>query len=178
MGFLFGFAGWLGYIVGMNSQILKRKLIAGLVLLLGGSLFIEGVLIAQGYVNTQKAFGICGWQQKYQLPCPTCGMTRSLVAFCDGDFLKSVYIQPTAGIMCGLLVIATGISVLELVFGPWKNYKIDPDVTVKKQSRMARCLDSFYMGLNKIKKWQFVIFFLLLVLGGWAVTMSRALALK
>jgi len=50
-------------------------------------------------------FGPCGFQQRYGLPCPTCGMTTATLAFARGKVIRAILIQPAAGLIClGLMV--------------------------------------------------------------------------
>ncbi|MBP8305168.1 MAG: DUF2752 domain-containing protein [Phycisphaerae bacterium] len=72
-----------------------------------------GVAIVVGFLSLGLAqrlgfdfgtwFGPCGFKQRYGLPCPTCGMTTSVLAFARGDPARSFSTQPCAGLMCSAL---------------------------------------------------------------------------
>ncbi len=57
-------------------------------------------LIARGFIDPVKLFGICGFEQRRNIPCPFCGMTRSVGMFVTGNFADSLRMQPAAAIMC------------------------------------------------------------------------------
>jgi hypothetical protein len=93
----------------------------------------------------------CGFRARFGLPCPTCGMTTAVLAFSRGDILQSFYIQPAAAMLCCIL-IATGIGGMTMaIFGTdW--------------------------GLvRSIKLKYIIVVFIVLVGGGWAVTLARAI---
>ena len=69
--------------------------------------FAMGRLAASGVWNPQRYFGLCGFWQKYHLPCPACFMTRAVKLFCEGDIGGSFYIQPGGALLClGMLITA------------------------------------------------------------------------
>ncbi|WP_255323803.1 DUF2752 domain-containing protein [Capnocytophaga stomatis] len=50
------------------------------------------------------------------IPCPSCGTTRSVVSFFEGNFVKSFYLNPL-GILASLfLLIAPLVLLYDLVF--------------------------------------------------------------
>ena len=105
-----------------------------------------------------RLFGLCGFKQKYGLPCPTCGMTTSVLAFAQGRFLDSFYIQPAGAIFCCILVITALMALITAVFGVYFRFLV----------RMAKRL-----------KVRYVIFLLLIIIAsGWAVTLARAIVEK
>jgi hypothetical protein len=94
----------------------------------------------------------CGFKAQFGLPCPTCGMTTSVLAFARGDILKSFYIQPAAAALCCLLMaIGTGGLAVAISGTDW--------------------------GLVRGLKLKYIIvMFMVLIGGGWAVTLARAIA--
>jgi hypothetical protein len=98
----------------------------------------------------------CGFKQRYDLPCPTCGVTTSVKAFAQGKILRSFYIQPAAGFICSLLVISASFALFIAVSGVYFDF-----------------LNSFFSKI-KIK---YIVFVLIVIVAlGWAVTLTRALA--
>jgi magnesium-transporting ATPase (P-type) len=70
-----------------------------------------------GWYDSTYLFGICGFQQRYGLPCPTCFWRRAGQAFISGDILRSFYIQPAAALMYSLLLIIAFFALLTFLFG-------------------------------------------------------------
>jgi hypothetical protein len=98
----------------------------------------------------------CGFQQRFNLPCPTCGMTTSVKAFAQGKILQSFYIQPAAALGCVVLTISALLAMFVAVFGIYSDI-----------------LNSFLTGI-KIK--YIIIALIVIVAVSWAVTLARALA--
>jgi hypothetical protein len=102
--------------------------------------------------------GPCGFKQRYGLPCPTCGWTRSGEAFVRGDLMASYYIQPAAALMCSVLALGAFFALFGGVFGVY-----------------FRFLRSFW---NRLKLRYLIGALIIVVAGGWAVTLARALAAR
>jgi hypothetical protein len=98
----------------------------------------------------------CGFKQKYNLPCPTCGVTTSVTAFAQGKFLESFYIQPAAGLLCSVLVVSAFFALFLAVFGIYFSV-----------------LNRFY---TQIRIKYIVLALIVITAIGWAVTLARALA--
>lgn len=113
---------------------------------------------ANGKVDMGHLFDPCGFKQKYDLPCPTCGMTTSAMYFSQGRILMSFYVQPAGGFICSMVAIMLFFAFFTAVFGIY-----------------FRFLGSFLAGI-KIK--YIFLVFIIVVLGGWAVTFARAVAEK
>jgi len=98
----------------------------------------------------------CGFRQKYNLPCPTCGVTTSVEAFAQGKILESFYIQPAAALLCCVLAVSAFLAFFIAVFGVYFSF-----------------LNRFFSEI-KIK---YVILALIIIIAvSWAVTLARALA--
>jgi hypothetical protein len=96
----------------------------------------------------------CGFKAQFGLPCPTCGMTTSVLAFARGMILQSFYIQPAAATVCCIL-IAVGLA------------------------GMVFAIAGTDWGLVRSLKLKYIIVaFMVIIGGGWAVTIARALANK
>lgn len=115
-------------------------------------------LAADGIINLNFWFGPCGFKQDYDLPCPTCGMTTSALAFVQGRFFDSFWIQPACHLLCCLLVIAAFFSFFTAVFG--LNFAF---------------FNQFY---TKIKIKYIILGLIIIVFAGWAVTLARAIAAR
>jgi hypothetical protein len=73
-------------------------------------------LLSNGIINL-SSHGGCAFERNYGLPCPTCGMTRSITAFMHGQFVKSLILQPAAGIYCFALAFIAFFSLLSAILG-------------------------------------------------------------
>lgn len=94
----------------------------------------------------------CGFKVQFGLPCPSCGMTTSVLAFARGDIMQSLYIQPAAATMCGML-IAIGIFAL-----------------------IAAIAGTDWGLVRSIRLKYSIVTFMVIIGGGWAVTLARAIA--
>ncbi|MHC4265928.1 MAG: DUF2752 domain-containing protein [Planctomycetota bacterium] len=115
-------------------------------------------LISKGIINAGLLFGPCGFKQRYELPCPSCGMTTSSVAFIQGHIGQAFYIQPAGAFLCCLLVISAFLAFLIAVFGVY-----------------FRFLKVFF---EQVKLKYVIIAFLIIIAAGWMVTLSRAMAVR
>ena len=133
----------------------RQRVIAAAVLLAVVGLFVFLRLAAAGMIDLDRLFGPCGFEQKYDLPCPTCGITTSAVVFASGRIFESFYIQPAGALFCLFLAIMAFFAFLTAVFGVYFHF-----------------LRRFFAQL----KIRYIILLLLVILaGGWAVTLVRAL---
>jgi len=98
----------------------------------------------------------CGFKQRYDLPCPTCGMTTSTVAFAQGKILEAFYIQPAAALLCSVLAVSAFLAFLIAVFGVYFDF-------IKR-----------FFAEVKIK--YIILALIIIIAAGWAVTLARALA--
>jgi len=133
----------------------RERLRAGLVFLCLAGLFGLLVLAAQSKINIGWWFGPCGFKQRYNLPCPTCGMTASVLAFGRGEIVKAFYNQPAAALFCCALVVIAFLAFLMAIFGVYIAF-----------------LNRFFtkVGIKNI-----IYAVLAVITAGWAVTLTRAL---
>ncbi len=138
-----------------NCTRAHEKAVAAVVMIAISGFFLVAWCFNNGILDAQRMFGICGIQQRYHVPCPTCGMTRSVCSFVAGDFSQAFYLQPAAAFICVLLVFAWLCSFL-IILG------VD--------------LRFIYCRLLAIPVRYVILIGIIVLLGGWAVTLSRALA--
>jgi hypothetical protein len=84
------------------------------------------VIIGGGYllrassrknVDLSYWFGVCGFKQRFGLPCPGCGWTHAAEMFVTGHFLQALTIQPAAAFFCVVLSLAAIFALHSAVFG-------------------------------------------------------------
>ena len=133
----------------------QERLRAGLVFLGLAGLFGLLVLAAQSKIDVGWWFGPCGFKQRYNLPCPTCGMTASVLAFGRGEILEAFYNQPAAALFCCALAIVAFLAFFIAIFGVYSAF-----------------LNRFFakVGIKNI-----IYAVLAVIAAGWAVTLTRAL---
>ena len=124
------------------------------VIALFGSLW----LVAYYRIELARPLGLCGFRQKYDLPCPTCRMTTSALAFVQGRIFESFYIQPAAAILCSMLAVSAFLAFLIAVFGVYFGF-----------------LERFFI---EVKIRHIILALIIIIAAGWAVTLARAMAAK
>jgi len=134
----------------------SQRIVAGIVFLAVFSLFWFLWAAAGGRFDLTRVLGICEFKRTYSLPCVSCWMTTSAMAFVRGRILQAFYIQPAGAIICCGLVVIAIFALLIAVFGV--NFRF----------------------LHQPVSRRFIKFFivsLIIILGaGWAVTIARAIA--
>ena len=141
-----------------NKVTIPQRIVAAGVFFAVFGLF--GVLWAgaNSTIDMTRLFGICEFKRTYGLPCVTCGMTTSAMAFVQGRICESFYIQPAAMVFCSCLVVIAVFALLITVFGV--NF-------------------AFLQRLEGGRIIKYVIVLVIIILSaGWAVTIARALAGK
>jgi hypothetical protein len=134
----------------------RQRVLAGIVFLAIAASFGLFHLAATDRIRVDRLLDPCGFKQRYSLPCPTCGMTTSILAFARGSIFESFYIQPAAALMCSIMVIAAFLALLTAISGIH-----------------FRFLDSLY---SQIKLKYLILIVIVIIAAGWAVTLARALA--
>ncbi len=147
--------------VQIKTEIRREKLAGGARLgYLGAFLvcvafFVFFSISGRGMVQTVYLFGVCGFYQKTGLPCPGCFVTRSIEAFCRGEVLQSLWVQPVGFVICLLMMFGGLFSLLAAIRGI--------DYGLLRIIKSGKWIWSFIAGL-------------ILLLGiGWAVTLTREL---
>lgn len=117
-----------------------------------------GVLTVLGWIWLFSSFffdehqiktTVCLSKRVTDVPCPSCGTTRSVLSFFKGDFLKALYWNPL-GILSAIFLI---ISPLWLLF----------DFIFQKKSFYGM----FLKMENFLKKWYIFVPLILLVAINW-----------
>ncbi|WP_077539218.1 DUF2752 domain-containing protein [Sedimentisphaera cyanobacteriorum] len=72
-------------------------------------------LMGSEIISGESVFGICGFRQKHDLPCPFCGMTTSAKFFLDGNLLGSLKAQPAGFIFCIFSIVVWIESAILLI---------------------------------------------------------------
>lgn len=132
----------------------RQRLIAAGIFIFIAAFFAILALAGRGKVDLDYWLGPCGFEQRYHLPCPSCGMTTSAICFAKAQFFKSFYIQPAAGLLCTVILISAVLAFLTAVFG------------------------IYFEFLNRIKKIRvayIILALLIIIAAAWAVTLARAI---
>ncbi len=136
----------------------RQRVIAGFVFLGIGALFSLFWLASKGKIDIGVLLLPCGFKQRYGLPCPTCGITTSILAFAEGRIFDSFYIQPVGALSCFMLAAAAILNFFTVVFGRYF------------------CFAKRFFAEVKVR---YVIAGVLIIIAcGWMVTLARALAAK
>ncbi|UCE99824.1 MAG: DUF2752 domain-containing protein [Planctomycetota bacterium] len=133
----------------------QQRLRAGLVFLVLAASFGLLVLAAHAKIDIGWWFGPCGFKQKYNLPCPTCGMTASALAFARCEIFKAFYSQPAAALFCCLLAVVAFLAFIIAAFGVYFVF-----------------LNRFFTEVN-IR--HIILAMMVVMAAAWAVTLIRAL---
>jgi len=134
----------------INRLSVAKRLIAGGIFLL---ISVGFLLVHIAAVKKISLYPLaCLFNQTTGLPCPSCGMTRSVMVFAQGNILQSFYIQPAGAALC---LLAIAVAIFSLLCG----------------------IAGTDWGLVSNIKIRYIIVLLLVVIGGgWAVTLARAMA--
>lgn len=72
---------------------------------------------SKGDIDLSYWFGVCGFKQRFNLPCLGCGWTHAAQLFVTGHFLQAFRTQPAAAFFCFLLLLTSIFALLSAVFG-------------------------------------------------------------
>jgi hypothetical protein len=132
------------------------KLIAAAIFLGIACVFVLLRLGEKGTLQFRYVFGVCGFKQRFGLPCPGCGWTRAAQAFAAGDVIRSLQIQPAAAVFCGVAVLAAILALHTAIFGIHSRLQ---------QVLLRPCF------------WKYVIVgACVVILLGWLVTLAKTLS--
>jgi len=134
----------------------RQRIIAAVVCLAVLVYFGAFALVAHYRVDVGRHLGYCGFKQRTNLPCPSCGMTTATLAFARGDIADAFLVQPAAGLLyCGA-VLAGGLAFFVAVFGVY--------------------FDFIRRFFAEIKIRYMILALIIILASGWAVTLARAVA--
>jgi len=105
---------------------------------------IFAFLAGQGRFDVGRYAGVCGFYQKYQRPCPGCGMSRAVIELYKGDIGGAIYEQPAAVVFVVMGFAWAGAGLIAAARG--------------KRLRLA----------ERIKLKYIVLLILTVLLAGWA----------
>lgn len=132
----------------------QQRAAAGLVFVMVVGFFGLFALLAKGKIDIGRWLDPCGFKQRYELPCPTCGMTTSILAFVQGKIFEAFYIQPAGALLCCVLAVSGFLAFLASVFGVYPGF-------VKRL-------------FTEVKIKYIILALIIIVAAGWAVTLARA----
>lgn len=117
-----------------------------------------GILWAasKDHIDLKFWFGICGFKQRFGLPCPGCGWTHAAQAFFTGHIPEAFIIQPAAGFFCVVVVFIAFFALHCAIFG------ID--------FGFLRSLFGSTAGISIL-----LISTIVVILAGWVVTLTRSI---
>ena len=133
----------------------RQRVRAGVVLAVLGALFVLFGLMAGSVIDPDMWLDPCGFKQKYGYPCPTCGMTHSVLCFARGRVFEAFYVQPAAAFICCVMIIVFFLALLTAVFGIY-----------------LRALDSLF---SQVRPKHLLLTLVIVIAAAWAVTLSRAM---
>jgi hypothetical protein len=100
----------------------KQRAVARLIFWVVFGLWVVLLLASKGKIDLGFWIGVCGFKQRYGLPCPTCGMTTAAMAFACGKIIESFYIQPAGALLCSVAAISGFLALFTMVFGVYFSF--------------------------------------------------------
>jgi len=106
---------------------------------------------------------VCALRSRFGLPCPTCGLTRSVVMSLHGEFGRAWRMAPV-GPMAVVGLVALAVAMLVLAWLQWKSHEVDA-LKWEPVARVWIRRSAAIYAVGAIVVW----------LGGWAVSFRAAL---
>jgi hypothetical protein len=116
------------------------------------------LLEAAGRLDLQRFLTPCGFKQRYNIPCPTCGITTAVRAFSHGRVLDAFYIQPAGALLCVLLLLTAFLALTTALCGVY--------FTILQRL------------LTEVRVRYFVLAAIIVLAAAWSVTLARSFAEK
>lgn len=92
--------------------------------------------------------GVCFLRQYAGVPCPTCGMTRSVVLALDGDLATALKINPAGPVwLLAALVLSAGLLLVA-----WR-----PGETAKRRVRSVALFQGLAFAVTLAGHWLYVV---------------------
>ena len=139
----------------ISRATFHQRIVAGGIFLALVVLFSPFILAAKGRIELDKWIDPCGFEQKYGLPCPTCRMTTSALAFVQGEVTESFCTQPAGALLCCVMVFIGFLSFLVAVFGLYFSF-------IKRV-------------FTEVKIKYIILALMIVIIAGWLVTLARTL---
>ena len=108
------------------------------------------------WITLGPVLGVCGFKQRFGLPCPGCGWTHAAQAFVAGRIGEAFYLQPAAAMFCVIAVIVAVFALHIAVFGV--------DLAPLRWARSPGGILTLVLGA------------VIIILAGWMVTLAQAIA--
>jgi len=138
--------------------------------MMGAAVFLQAALgrmllsadTARVYFLGRPILLECGLRARYGLPCPTCGMTRSVVMALHGDWLGAWSMAP-GGVAAAAGMLLFGCAAFALAFSQWRR-------SVRWEGSLTRGIRRWapLYGAAAAVVW----------LGGWAAQFDAALRMR
>jgi hypothetical protein len=107
--------------------------------------------------SVQNTVNVCIFKKVTNLPCPSCGTTRSIISIAKGDLINSLIINPLGFITSIILVSITVFILIDFLFQ--KKFLLD-----------------FYQKIElTIKKPKYAIPLIILILINWIWNIKKGL---
>lgn len=104
-----------------------------------------------------KSVELCLIKHATNIPCPSCGSTRSVISLIKGNFVEAFKLNPMGYIVAAIMVVAPIWIVTDLVC-------------------RSNSLFNFYLKTeNYLKKTKYAIFLILLVIINWIWNITKEL---
>ncbi len=108
-------------------------------------------------VSENESIGVCIIKHTTNVPCPSCGSSRSVISIIKGNFYDALMFNPL-GYFIALIMLITP-------------YWISIDLILKKRS-----LFNFYQNIEmKLKKAQFAVPLVMLIVSNWIWNIIKGL---
>jgi hypothetical protein len=136
--------------------LVRNRLYFALILAcIAGSIWLY-LNIAIFNIADTRNIEICLIKKATNLPCPSCGTTRSVISLLKGDFVGAFYLNPNGYFILAIILLAP-IWILA-------------DLITKSQSM----LDIYFKVENIIKrpKIAYILIFLVIIVWFWNITKS------
>lgn len=112
--------------------------------------------ITQNYVEN-KSLGVCLIKRFTNIPCPSCGSTRSIISLIKGNIVEALTINPFGLIVASIMFIAPFWIVIDI-------------------ATRSNTLFNFYLKVEMhLKTPKFAIPLILLVIANWIWNISKGL---
>ncbi len=108
-------------------------------------------------VTSSQAYDVCLIKHITNIPCPSCGSTRSIVSLTNGNFIEALHINPMGFIVAAIMFIAPLWILIDL-------------------ATRRKTLFEFYQKIETyLKRPQYAIPLILLVIINWIWNIAKGL---